>query len=75
MLEVDPPVIEESVKRLAARGDVMIESVPIPDGLQQVEGVYLPPMYYSEKGAAGRLKLMIDTPRQPPRGFAARRLG
>ncbi len=62
MLEVDPPVIEESVKRLAARGDVMIESVPIPDGLQQVEGVYLPPMYYSEKGAAGRLKLMIDTP-------------
>jgi exodeoxyribonuclease V alpha subunit len=62
MLEVDAAVVEESVKRLVARGDVMIEAVPIPDGLQQVEGVYLPPMFYSEKGAAARLKLMTDTP-------------
>jgi exodeoxyribonuclease V alpha subunit len=60
MLEVDPPIVEETVKRLAARADVLIEAVPIPDGLQQVEGVYLPPMYYSEKGAATRLKLMAE---------------
>jgi exodeoxyribonuclease V alpha subunit len=60
MLEVDPSIVEESVKRLATRADLLIEAVPIPDGLQQVEGVYLPPMYYSEKGAATRLRLMTE---------------
>jgi exodeoxyribonuclease V alpha subunit len=61
LLQVEPDIVEESAKRLAGRGDVMIETIPIPDGLQQVEGVYLPPLYYSEKGAAARLKLMVGT--------------
>jgi exodeoxyribonuclease V alpha subunit len=61
MLEVDSPIVEDTLKRMAGRGDVLIESVPIPDGLQQVEGVYLPPMFYSEKGAAGRLQQLAET--------------
>ncbi|MBN1201060.1 MAG: ATP-dependent RecD-like DNA helicase [Anaerolineae bacterium] len=60
MLSVESGVVEEAVTRLAGRGDLNIEAVP--EGLEQIEAVYLPPMYYSEKGAAVRLKTMIDTP-------------
>lgn len=62
LLGVAPEPVEEALKRMAARAEVMIESIPVPDGLELVEGVYLPPMYYSEKGAAARLKLMHHTP-------------
>lgn len=62
MLGVETALIEETLARVAARGDVMIETVPIPDGLEQVEGVYMPPMYHSERGAAGRLKLIKQAP-------------
>jgi exodeoxyribonuclease V alpha subunit len=62
MLEVPAEIVEEILKRMAARAEVMIETIPIPDGLEQVEGVYLPPMYYSEKGSAALLKRMNATP-------------
>ncbi len=60
ILEVDPALVEEAISRSAARSDVMIEAVP--EGLERVEAVYLPPMYYSEKGSAARLKQMADFP-------------
>ena len=62
MLQVDAALVEQAITAMAARGEVMIESVPIPDGLEQVEGVYLPPMYYSERGAATRLRTMQNAP-------------
>jgi exodeoxyribonuclease V alpha subunit len=62
MLQVEAEQVETALKSLAGRGEVMLESIPLPDGLSLVEGVYLPPMYYSEKGAAARLKAMRETP-------------
>ena len=61
-LAVPPDAVEEGVERLAQRGDVRIEQVPIADGFEQVEGVYLPPLYHSERGAATRLREMTATP-------------
>ncbi len=60
MLELDPALVEDGLKQMATRGEVLIESIPIPDGLEQVEGVYSPPLYYSERGAAARLRLMNE---------------
>lgn len=58
MLEVEPDTVEAQLIRLAMQGEVKMEHIPIPDGLEQVEGVYLPPMYFSEKGSADRLRVM-----------------
>ncbi|MBN2305753.1 MAG: AAA family ATPase, partial [Anaerolineae bacterium] len=58
---VTPEQTENTLKQMVARGEVMVESIPIPDGLEQVEGVYLPPMFHSERGAAARLKLLANT--------------
>ena len=62
LLGVETERVEEALRRAATRGDVMIEAVPVPDGLEQVEAVYLPPMYHSEKGAAQRLAQITRTP-------------
>lgn len=62
LLGVEAERVEETLRRAAGRGDVMIEAVPVPDGLEQVEAVYLPPMYHSEKGAAARLAQITYTP-------------
>ncbi len=60
ILDVDPAKLEPALHSMAQRGEVMLETIPIPDGLEQVEGVYLPPMYHSERGAAQKLKRMRD---------------
>lgn len=57
ILGLDPAPVEALLAQQLARGEVMIEAVP--DGLEQVEAVYLPPLYYSEKGAAARVRQMI----------------
>jgi len=62
LLGVEAERVEETLRRAAGRGDVMIEAVPVPDGLEQVEAVYLPPMFHSEKGAALRLAQITRTP-------------
>lgn len=62
MLAVEPDAVETVLGCMATQGEVMLETVPIPDGLEQVEGVYLPPLYYSERGAAQRLRQMHDSP-------------
>ncbi len=61
-LEVPPDAVEDGVNRLVQRGEVLIEPVPIADGFEHVEGVYLPPLYHSERGAALRLRQMTETP-------------
>ncbi|MEB2288302.1 MAG: ATP-dependent RecD-like DNA helicase [Anaerolineae bacterium] len=61
LLEVAAEHVEETLRRAAGRGDVMIEAVPVPDGLEQVEAVYLPPMIHSEKGVAQRLARITRT--------------
>ncbi len=61
LLGVEAERVEETLRRAAGRGDVMIEAVPVPDGLEQVEAVYLPPMVHSEKGAAQRLAQITRT--------------
>ncbi|MBN1681666.1 MAG: ATP-dependent RecD-like DNA helicase [Anaerolineae bacterium] len=60
--DADEPThpVEDAIQRTAQRSEIMIEVVPA--GLEQVEAVYLPPMYYSEKGAAARLRQLNDTP-------------
>ncbi|MBN1565753.1 MAG: ATP-dependent RecD-like DNA helicase [Anaerolineae bacterium] len=60
MLEVPPEIVEGNLIRLAMQGEIMMEHVPIPDGLEQVEGAYLPPMYFSERGSAERLRTMAN---------------
>ena len=62
LLQVEPDAVETGLRQMTTRKDVMLEVVPVPDGLEQVEAVYLPPMYYSEKGAADRLRGLRDAP-------------
>ncbi len=62
VLDVSAEAVEASVERLARQGDVRVERVPVGDGTEHVEGVYLPPLYYSERGAATRLREMTRTP-------------
>ncbi len=62
LLQVEPDAIETGLRQMATRKDVILEVVPVPEGLEQVEAVYLPPMYYSEKGAADRLRGLSDAP-------------
>ncbi len=61
LLDVEADHVEAALERMAGRGDVKLEPVPVPDGLAHVEAVYLPPMYFSETGAAERLKRMNAT--------------
>ena len=60
MLEVPPEVVDEAVTRLAQQGELIIEIVP--DGLERIEACYIPPLYHSEKGAASRLRALIESP-------------
>jgi len=60
MLEVAPDLVDEAITRLVKQGELMLEIVP--DGLEQIEAIYVPPLYHSEKGAAIRLRTLIDAP-------------
>jgi exodeoxyribonuclease V alpha subunit len=62
VLGVPADPLEPVLQGMAERGEVKLETIPIPDGLEQVEGVYLPPLYFSERGSAQKLKLLRDTP-------------
>lgn len=62
LLGVEAGRVEEALRLMVGRGEVMLETVPVPDGLEQVEAVYLPAMYHSERGAALRLRLLAGTP-------------
>ncbi|HML21574.1 MAG TPA: ATP-dependent RecD-like DNA helicase [Aggregatilinea sp.] len=69
MLEVQPELVENAIQGLIQRGEIYTET--IPDGLSRIEGLYLPPMFYSEKGATARLKLMVETPQSRLADLAA----
>jgi len=60
MLDVDAGLVETQIEALIAHGDAKLET--IPGGLQHVEAVYLPSMFFSEKGAASRVKALRDAP-------------
>jgi len=61
-LGVAPEIVEEALKRVTARGKLVIEPVPVPDGLDQLEAVYLPALHHSERSAAAKLRAMRDHP-------------
>ncbi|NDJ76143.1 MAG: ATP-dependent RecD-like DNA helicase, partial [Chloroflexi bacterium] len=60
MLEVEPEKVEDAIQTMSDRGDIKTDLVP--DGLEQHEAVYMPPMFFSERGAAARLRTMHETP-------------
>jgi exodeoxyribonuclease V alpha subunit len=62
LLGVEAERVEEALRLMVGRGEVMLETVPVPDGLEQVEAVYLPALYHSERGAALRLRQMVQSP-------------
>ncbi len=63
LLGVEAERVEEALRLMVARGEVMLEPVPVPDALELVEAVYLPAMYHSERGVAIRLRQMFQTAR------------
>jgi exodeoxyribonuclease V alpha subunit len=55
--------IEAAIDRLHAAGEIEIDIVgAVSDPAVRHEAVYLPSMYYSEIGAAKRLRQMLDAP-------------
>lgn len=60
MLEVEAQAVEDSIGRLAGMGELITEIVS--DGMERIEAVYLPPMFYSERGSAARLRALVNSP-------------
>jgi len=58
----DTDGIEGAIDRLHAAGEVMIDPIPSGDASVEIEAVYLPSLYYAERGAARRLRMMLDEP-------------
>lgn len=62
LLEVPTEMCETAIERLFSNGDIMIEQLPAdtadtqaPADKPMIEALYLPPMFYSEKGTARRI--------------------
>lgn len=60
MLAIDPALVEQHLDTMIRKRDVISET--IPSGLEHLEAVYVPPMYFSERGAAERMRQLRDTP-------------
>ncbi|NLX11895.1 MAG: ATP-dependent RecD-like DNA helicase [Chloroflexi bacterium] len=60
LLELEPDSIEGQIGRTIERRDLITEAVPADLGV--VEAIYLPPLFYSERGSANRLKQMDRMP-------------
>ncbi len=60
LLEVPVEACDAAVERLQRNEEIVIEEVPTGTDVK-VEALYLPPMYYSEKGAARRILNMTGT--------------
>ncbi|PJF31054.1 MAG: ATP-dependent RecD-like DNA helicase [Candidatus Thermofonsia Clade 1 bacterium] len=68
----DPPdslsaKIDEAIRALARESDIMLQHVPDEQG-EQIEAVYLRPLFLSERGTAKRLLEMRDLPISRLRG-------
>src|SRR5258706_6185335 len=61
LLDVPAEQCEPAVERLFRSEQIMIEGVPNEAG-ETVEALYLLPMYRSERGAARRMRNMIEAP-------------
>jgi len=59
LLEVPVEACEAAIEGLRQTEQIVTESLPTHEG--QVEAWYLPPLYYSEKGAANRLHGMLGS--------------
>ncbi len=72
LLELPGELCEPAIDLLQRSDEIMIEQLPAEEaGLAggkegnteaKIEALYLPPMYYSEKGAARRILNMVSTP-------------
>ena len=60
LLDVPFEFCDAAVAGLQERGQLMVERIPVPSE-KEVEALYLPPLYHSEKGAAGRLLRMTES--------------
>ncbi|MBX3084017.1 MAG: ATP-dependent RecD-like DNA helicase [Anaerolineae bacterium] len=54
MLGLTSDVCEVAIERLFSNREIQIETIPAEDG-QATEAIYIPAMYYSEKGVATRI--------------------
>lgn len=62
LLEVPINACEKAVETLRADQQVMVEVLPKATDETDVEAIYLPTFWHSERGVAGRLKAMIRAP-------------
>ncbi len=60
LLEVTPEEVRDAIDRAAQSDLVKVDAVSSDEG--EVRAVYLPPYYFSEVGAARRLKKMAENP-------------
>ncbi len=64
LLDVPAEQCQAAVERLIRSEQAMVETVPVEseeNGTEQIEALYLPPMYHSERGVARRMISMIQT--------------
>lgn len=69
LLEVPLPLCDMAVNRLREDEQILVEAIPVVENTP-VEALYLPPFYYSEKGAAGRIQKMMASSASRLRGVA-----
>ncbi len=62
LLEVSPVDTQAAVERAAQAGLIVVQPLPPAETGETLRAVYLPPMYHSERGAARRLRALLDTP-------------
>ncbi|NDJ86688.1 MAG: ATP-dependent RecD-like DNA helicase [Chloroflexi bacterium] len=62
LLDLELAHLDAALLQLRDEGEVMIEDVPAPTTSELVQAVYHSAMYHSEKGAANRLRDMLDHP-------------
>jgi exodeoxyribonuclease V alpha subunit len=63
LLEVPAELCEPAIDSLQRSEEIWIEQLPGEEGASEgkIEALYLPPMYFSEKGAARRILNMVNT--------------
>ncbi|MHB8629840.1 MAG: SF1B family DNA helicase RecD2 [Aggregatilineales bacterium] len=61
LLGVSAELCDTAVEGLRESGQIMVERIPTVE-TAEIEALYLPPLYHSEKGVANRIKTMLASP-------------
>ncbi|MCB9438083.1 MAG: ATP-dependent RecD-like DNA helicase [Anaerolineales bacterium] len=62
-LDVEAPLLENELTRLEDEGEIFLQDLPHPETQAPMQVVYHSVMYRSEKGAAERLRELLDAPK------------